>query len=111
MMTQYCYGSGTKVNLSVSLSTTDGLKSLYELLHNIKAFQKLSIKYTAKGTLDIAKDQLQDLKIDTMELQFFNQYKLIDNLQANNNQLLSINHLQLSYNLISNLYFSHAILT
>ena len=48
MMTQYCYGSGTKVNLSVSLSTTDGLKSLYELLHNIKAFQKLSIKYTAK---------------------------------------------------------------
>ena len=105
MMTQYCYGSGTKVNLSVSLSTSDGLKSLYELLHNIKAFQKLSIKYTAKGTLDIAKDQLQDLKIDTMELQFFNQYKLIDNLQANNNQLLSINHLQLSYNLISNLYF------
>ena len=39
MMTQYSYSSDTEVNLSVNLSTTDGSKSLYELLHNIKAFQ------------------------------------------------------------------------
>lgn len=105
MMSQYCYRSDTKVNLSISLSTTEDLNSLYDLLNTIKTFQKLSIKYTAKETLDIASEPLQDLQIDTMELQFFNQYRLIDNLQANNNQLLSINHLQLSYNLISSLYF------
>lgn len=105
MMSQYCYRSDTKVNLSISLSTTEDLNSLYDLLHTIKTFQKLSIKYTAKETLDIASEPLQDLQIDTLELQFFNQYRLIDNLQANNNQLLSINHLQLSYNLISSLYF------
>ncbi|CAX43359.1 leucine-rich repeat-containing protein, conserved [Candida dubliniensis CD36] len=105
MMSQYCYRSDTKVNLSISLSTTEDLNSLYDLLHTIKTFQKLSIKYTAKETLDIASEPLQDLQIDTLELQFFNQYRLIDNLQANNNQLLSINHLQLSYNSISSLYF------
>lgn len=89
-----------KINLVLNL-TTDKLYN-FAILNNffdrIQYIEVLSIKYTGDKIINF-----QNLKIQKIQLQFFNLNKLLSHLQVNN--IANTQHLELKYNLINSLYF------
>ncbi|EER34291.1 predicted protein [Candida tropicalis MYA-3404] len=88
------------INLVLNL-TTDKIYN-FTILNNffdrIQYIEVLAIKYTGDKIINF-----QNLKIQKIQLQFFNLNKLLSHLQANN--IANTQHLELRYNSINSLYF------
>ncbi|KAL6452607.1 hypothetical protein SBY92_001868 [Candida maltosa Xu316] len=90
----------SKTNLVLNL-TTDQLYNFSTLDHffeKIKNVDNLSVKYTGENVINF-----QNLKINKIQLQFFNLNKLLNHLQVNN--ISNTQHLELKYNSITNLVY------
>ncbi|RCK54486.1 Toll-like receptor 3 [Candida viswanathii] len=89
-----------KINLVLNLTTDKfyNFAILNNFFERIQFIEVLAIKYTGDKIINF-----QNLKIQKIQLQFFNLNKLLSHLQVNN--IANTQHLELRYNLINNLYF------